>query len=247
MIDSHVHIGQFEDVYYDPLEVVDIVMTTAPGIIDGLAFSSTTSCVEGVAYRRVETEIQKLLAAMPCAAANVRPYFWFIPDYIEQGVSIENAGGGIPYRGIKLHPYAHQWDFNNSRHLESLRRLFDYAGLHRLPVLIHTGNSGVDSANRFEPFFTEYPQTQFILAHCRPFETARTMIAKYSNVYGDTAFMPGDALRGFAASGLKHKIIFGTDFPITHYFRTKFPRPDETAAITLKEQYEDMLNIDIAP
>lgn len=238
MIDNHIHIGQFEGIYYDPLEVADIVMTAAPGIT-GFAFSSTSSCTEGVSYIRIEKEIADFLERMPYAPEAARPFFWFIPDYIKQGVNIENALSVIPYKGIKLHPYVQKWDFENSNHLEALRGLFDYASDAMLPVLIHTGHSGVDSADRFERFFIEYRDVRFVLAHCRPLDTAVRMLETYANVSGDTAFMPEEDTRDLADHGLGHKIIFGTDFPITHYFRTHFPKSREKTDITLREQYTE--------
>jgi hypothetical protein len=243
MIDNHVHIGQFEDVYYDPLEVADIVLAAAPGIIDGLAFSSTTSCVGGVSYRRIEKEICGLLASLHGATENARPYFWFIPDYIEQGVGIGNAGGVIPYQGIKLHPYAQHWDFENPAHADALHGLFDYAALHELPVLIHTGHSGVDSADRFERFFAEYRNVRFVLAHCRPLDTAVAILNKYCNVYCDTAFVPDANMQTLINAGLKDRIIFGTDFPITHYYAARYPakrsKPGCSPGIALREQYAE--------
>jgi predicted TIM-barrel fold metal-dependent hydrolase len=180
---------------------------------------------------------------MPYAPENVRPFFWFIPDYIKQGMNIENASLVIPYRGIKLHSFAHQWDFENQRQMEALHGLFDYAVRHALPVLIHTGHSGIDSAERFEDFFIEYRHVKCILAHCRPLDKTMEMIGLYDNVYCDTAFVPGDHLQEIIARGLGHKIIFGTDFPVTHYFRTKHPSPGKKAEITLGEQYaEDVMH-----
>jgi predicted TIM-barrel fold metal-dependent hydrolase len=239
MTDSHVHIGQYDDAYYDPLEVADIVMS-APGM-EGFAFSSTTSCAEDVAYIRVEHEIAGFLSAMPYPPEKARPFFWCLPDYIRQGVHIENAAGAIPYRGIKLHPYAQQWDIENLIHMDALQRLFDYADRHALPVLIHTGHSGVDSADRFEDFFFEFQNTEFILAHCRPLETAAKMLKTSPNVSGDTAFMPESDLRYLTEHGLGNKLVFGTDFPITRYFKTRFPESGADTAITLREQYAEDL------
>jgi hypothetical protein len=237
MTDSHVHIGQFNELYYESLEVADIVMA-CPGI-EGFTFSSTTSCEEGVSYTRIEAEIRGLLSGMPYAPENARPFFWFIPDYIRQGVNIENASRVIPYAGIKLHPLAQEWDFENRNHLEALHRQFDYAARYALPVLVHSGHSGVDSADRFERFFAEYRNVRCVIAHCRPLDKTIAMLRLYDNVYCDTAFVPEDHLQEIAARGLGHKIIFGTDFPITHYFRTKYPAPGEKAAITLREQYAE--------
>jgi predicted TIM-barrel fold metal-dependent hydrolase len=121
--------------------------------------------------------------------------------------------------------------------LETLNCLFDYAEKYGLPVLIHTGHNGVDSADRFEQFFGEYPKVQYILAHCRPLEKTIAMLKKHANVLCDTAFVPEADIQHIITSGFKDKIVFGTDFPITHFFSTKYPKKGENPMITVAEQY----------
>ena len=234
MTDSHVHIGQYEDRYYDPLEIMDVVISTG---LEGMSFSSTSSCIENVLYSEIEKEIVSFLSGISYTAEIIRPFFWYIPDYINQNITIESAFGSIPYKGIKIHPFAHNWDFDDSRHLEALHGLFDYAGENNLPVLIHTGRSAVDNANRFEPFISEYRNVKFILAHCRPIDTAIEMLNKYANAYCDTAFTPKINIQRIISAGFKDRIILGSDFPITHLFRTKYSGTGEDTTISLHEQY----------
>jgi len=236
MTDNHIHIGQFEDIYYDGLEVVETVMSCG---MDGLAFSSTTSCVDDVRYLDVEREIQNFLKQARYDSEIVRPFFWYIPDYIDQGINIQSAFNAVPYKGIKIHPYINHWDFEEKRHMEILHNLFDYAARNSLPVLIHTGHSGIDSADRFERFFKEYKKVQCILAHCRPLDITVKMLKEYNNIFCDTAFVSKEDILHIINSGYREKIIFGTDFPITHYFKTKYPREGENSAITLIEQYKE--------
>jgi predicted TIM-barrel fold metal-dependent hydrolase len=237
MVDSHIHIGQFKNVYYDPLEITDIVISSG---MEGLAFSSTTSCKDNVSYREIEKEIARFLSQTPYTPETVRPFFWYIPDYISGGIGIENACNVIPYKGIKIHPYAQHWDFENSAHIGALHSLFDYASRGKLPVLIHTGHSGVDSADRFESFFAEYTNTQFILAHSRPLETAVKMLKRYANVFCDTAFVPESCIQKIGKSGLKDKIIFGSDFPITHYYNQEIDPRKQYAKELSKHDNEIM-------
>jgi predicted TIM-barrel fold metal-dependent hydrolase len=234
MRDEHIHIGKFKDTYYEPLEVIQTVMEAG---IEGLSFSSTTSCCDNVLYIEVENEIKKLLSQLSWNTDIIKPYLWYIPDYIYQKINIEWFFDNIPYQGIKLHPFAHNWDFDNKKHFEVLHELLNYAEQKHLPVLIHTGHSGVDSADKFKQFFRDYRHITFVLAHCRPLEKTIEMMAKYSNVYGDTAFVPDEDIEEIIQAGYKSRIIFGTDFPITHYFKTKYPKPGENAFVTLEEQY----------
>jgi len=236
MIDNHVHIGQFADVYYDPLEVADVVMSAG---MEGMAFSSTGSCGAGVEYAEIEKETAAFLSRAPYAAETLSPLLWYIPDYMRQNIAVESAFGGIPYRGIKLHPYAHNWDFGDVRHMETLHGLFDFASANNLPVLIHTGNSGVDSADRFERFIAEYRGAKCILAHCRPLDTTIKMLEKYINAYCDTSFVSPENIRLIADAGFANRIFFGSDFPITHFFKNRYPNSSVGYSVSLREQYAE--------
>jgi len=87
----------------------------------------------------------------------------------------------LDYGGFKLHPYGNKWDFeNDGKHLEILHKVFDYADRRNFPILIHTGESGVDRPNRFERFFGEYKNAKIILAHSRPVNETIKMLKKGS-------------------------------------------------------------------
>jgi predicted TIM-barrel fold metal-dependent hydrolase len=236
MTDNHIHFGQFRDVYYDPFEITDTVFSSG---ITGMSFSTTSSCKDDVQYFEIENEITGFLSHVSYSSEVIHPYFWYIPDYINQSITIESAFNVVPYKGIKLHPSAHNWDFNNSLHLKALHGLFSYASVNNLPVLIHTGHSGVDSANRFERFIKEYSNVKCILAHCRPLDITIVMLSKYNNVYCDTAFVSENEIVHIVSAGFKNKIILGSDFPITHFFRTKHPLPGENPEISLREKYAE--------
>jgi len=233
LFDSHIHIGQFEEIYYDPAEIIGIVMEKA----EGLCFSSTTTCKDGVSYSEIENEIDGALARIDWPPETVRPFFWYTPCFAEQGVPFEKAVKNLPYKGVKLHPLAHKWDLEDTKFIDMLHAIFDYAGKNSLPVLIHTGNNGVDAAGTFSRFFPLYPETKFILAHCRPLVEAISLLREHPNVYGDTAFMPAAEFIKIIKKDLSGKMIFGSDFPITNYFyNNNLAR--KRRAITLKEQYK---------
>jgi len=236
MTDSHVHIGQYEDKYYDPLEVMDIVMSAG---MEGMSFSTTSSCKDNILYQEIENEILSFLSGISYTTETIRPFFWYIPDYINQNITLESAFTGIPYKGIKIHPFAHNWDLNNIRHMDTLHDLFEYASRNNLPVLIHTGNSGIDNADRFERFMNEYSNTKCILAHCRPLDITIELLKKYNNVYCDTAFVPLSNILKIIGSGHGNKIIFGSDFPITHFYASKYQDSSKTMPVSLKEKYAE--------
>jgi len=234
MIDNHVHIGQYKETYYDPFEILDIVMSAG---MEGMSFSSTSSCIDDIQYSEIEKEITIFLSQISYNTEIIRPFLWYIPDYINQNIKIEEFFTGIPYKGIKIHPYAQSWDLNNIRHIETLHSLFDYAGRNTKPVLIHTGNSGIDNADRFELFINEYRSTKCILAHCRPLDITINLLNKYDNAYCDISFTSKTNIQKIISSGLKNKIILGSDFPITHYYGNNYSNSGENSLISLKNQY----------
>jgi len=75
MTDSHIHIGQFREKYYDFDIVFDIVFGS--GKIDKIAYPSTSSCIDNVEYDFVFKEIEKAQKKYSDVAI---PLFWIIPD-----------------------------------------------------------------------------------------------------------------------------------------------------------------------
>jgi hypothetical protein len=223
MTDNHVHIGQFYENYYEPLDVLRIVFDTG---IDKAVFSSTTSCKYNILYGEVEKEIKNTFAGLGNLAEKTRALLWYIPDYAKQGVTVETAMESLPYCGIKIHPRANMWDLSDTNMIEIANAVFDYADRHELRVLIHTGYDEIDRADKFERFFAEYPRAKITLAHCRPLDTAIEMLKKYSHIWGDTAFMPEEDVQKICKAGYSAKMLFGTDFPITHYWEWKAGHAD---------------------
>lgn len=232
----HIHIGQFKEIYYAAEEVFDAVFVGGVACgIDRLVFSSTTSCVEGVLYGSVTAEIEVVLK-LYYGHEKTAPLLWFTTAYIEQGIDIEQVMDNLPYQGFKLHPFINNWDFENIEHIKALRKMFDYAAQNKLPILIHTGEGEVHSLDRFQAFFGLYPTVQFILAHSRPVETTIAMLKQYSNVCCNSSSAPEKSLQKIAATGFASRMLFGSDFPIMHYFRTKYPPQGGLPTITLRRQ-----------
>lgn len=225
LVDNHFHVGQFRDVYYKPVEIFDIIIELG---VKGGMYSSTTSVQEGICYRKVEKEIAALV--LRYSPAQFIPLLWYIPSYIDEGLTPDTVFKHIPYGGIKLHPRGHRWHLRKKKHLNCLHNLFGYAHDHALPVIIHTGVDPFEQPNFFETFYATYYNAKIILAHCRPVVDTLELFRRYSNVYGDTAFLPEEDYRLICKSGYADRMLFGTDFPITHYYC-------EDKSRTLKEQY----------
>ena len=239
MTDYHIHIGQFNEKYYDALLLFKTIEKITP-IITEVFYSSTSSCRNDVELSGVEEEIT-YAESFQSEKLHIKPYLWFIPKYSDQNISIESAIKSFDYCGIKLHPYAQNWNLENTKHLKSLKQIFRWAHDTEKYVLIHCGPQECDLPTRFEQFFKEYPNAKVILAHSNPIEETSEMVNKYKNVFCDTACVKKEDI--FKLQNLivdRSKILFGSDFPITNYWNTHIFNKN----LSLKEQYlEDCSSI----
>jgi predicted TIM-barrel fold metal-dependent hydrolase len=236
MIDTHVHIGQFKEIYYTPLETLNVILETG---IEHVVFSSTTSCIDNIKYTNIECEIEEVLMQMGTESARITPLFWSAPYYIDQGITVKNSFNNLPYGGFKIHPRAHNWDLTDSKTVSMIHEIFDYADLKELPVLIHTGRyDKLDEANKFSQFFSGYKKAKLILAHGVPTEQVINLMLTYSNVYCDTAFAYEDEVQAIVHAKLGDRILLGSDFPVTHYFTVLRNRKTFTFSHqSLQDQY----------
>ena len=221
MTDHHIHIGQFNEIYYDALELFAIIESSQEKThVTEIRYSSTSSCRDDAELRFVEEEIayaqsyesEKLIA---------KPYLWFIPRYAEEGIAVEDAAKAFDYCGIKLHPAGQNWDEENLVHLKAIHQIFRWADDNEKSILIHCGRQKRDLPTRFEKFFAEYKNAHVILAHSNPVKKTALMVNKYKNVFCDTACIEKKDLQKLRALVKDNsKILFGSDFPVSHYFAT---------------------------
>ncbi|WP_422822274.1 amidohydrolase family protein [Treponema zioleckii] len=69
----------------------------------------------------------------------------------------------------------------------------------------------------------EYPNAKVILAHSNPVKETAEMVNKYPNVFCDTACLSKENLTKLRQKVTdKSKILFGSDFPVSHYFASRF-------------------------
>lgn len=241
MTDHHVHIGQFNEIYYDALELFELIERLVPKTkITEIHYSSTSSCRDDAELSGVEEEIayaenfeSKILVT--------KPYLWFIPKYAEQGICVQSATQAFDYCGIKLHPAGQNWDEKNTAHLKSLHQIFAWADDNKKSVLIHCGTLPCDIPTRFERFFAEYSNAKVILAHSNPVKETAEMVNKYPNVFSDTACLSKENLTALRQKVTKkEKILFGSDFPVACYFSHRLfgkTRPLEDEYILAARDY----------
>lgn len=247
MTDYHIHIGQFNEKYYDSFEIFRIIeKLSSKTKITEIHYSSTSSCRCDVELVRIEEEI-KYAQNFISKKIITKPYLWFIPKYAEQRISVESAAKSFDYCGIKIHPAGQYWEENNSNHLKTLHQIFRWADDNKKHILIHCGTQKCDLPTRFEQFFEEYKNAKIILAHSNPvFETAQ-MVNKYDNVFCDTACINKESFEQLKKEiNDTKKILFGSDFPINNYWnkllfnksKSLSKEYEETCAILKNLNYE---------
>ena len=155
-------------------------------------------------------------------------------DYVDQGAV-----------ALKIHAAA-DGKQNEDNHY---RLLLEQANDLKLPVIIHTGcihiqpaykNPDMGHAKHFEPWFKEYPNVTFVLAHMNYHypETAIEYCETYPNVYCDCSWQPAEIIDE-ALKRIPKKIMFGTDWPLIGSNQTTMVKRTESLLIdeAVKEQF----------
>jgi predicted TIM-barrel fold metal-dependent hydrolase len=199
-------------------------------------------------------------AVLDFAAANpdvVLPFVSIDPNRGPEGVSEARrliARGGV--RGLKLHPPTQQF-FPNDRLAYPLYEVFAEA---RLPVLFHTGHSGIGTGMRggggirqkyghpmpIDDVAVDFPDMPIVLAHPSfPWQDEAISICLHKpQVFIDLSgwspkyFSP--TLVQYANTLLKEKVLFGSDYPLITPDRwladfAKLPIKDEVRPLVLKD------------
>ena len=246
MTDWHVHTGQWHEIYYNPEAVVRALKS---GGVDEFYFSSTTSevfCKESVMltneairasaptarelYEAVKGEVQAALDMATEVGAKAHPLYWVIPEvHFALVVSVAESMSEIAYKGFKIHPRGNRWDLRDAKTAALAEEVFAYAEAHDLFVLIHCGHDDFEKPALFEKFIAAHPNVTVQLAHSRPLSDTLEMLKKYPNTVCDTAFTPDADSAAIKAAGFGKRIRYGTDFPITHYWKMR-PKSDPTEA-----------------
>ncbi|MBM4436379.1 MAG: amidohydrolase [Actinobacteria bacterium] len=150
------------------------------------------------------------------------------PDALDE---IDRCVSDLGLRGIKMSPVYQHYDPAGPR-AERVHARAEELGL---PILTHAAFHGITNtpmewANPllYDPVCRRFPKLTLILAHIGlPWYTdAMVMIRKHPHVYADISgalFRPWWMYQAMALvheSGLTHKLLFGTDFPLTTFDQT---------------------------
>lgn len=130
-------------------------------------------------------------------------------------------------RGVKLLPMYAGFFPQDGR----LNYLWRYVQKHGLPVLLHTGTTFVSQGHlettlprHIDVVARRYPEARIIMAHLgHPYEgECVAVIRKHPHVYADVSalhYRPWQLFHSLMLVqeyGVWHKLLFGTDFPVTN-------------------------------
>ncbi len=165
-------------------------------------------------------------------------------------------------RGLKLHPSLQAFSPNDP----SCYPLYELAAERRLPVVFHTGQTGIGAGlpggrgiklRYSDPMLiddvaADFPSLTVILAHPSvPWQQSAISIATHKpNVFIDLSgwspkYFPPELVRA-AGGRLRHQVLFGSDFPLITPQRwlddfARLELPDEVRPLVLKHNAARLL------
>lgn len=197
--DSHIHVGQFRDIYTSPQELVSFLDKVS---VDKFAVSSTSIWEEN--YDKVLHEIQTLICL---AKDRVYPVFWITPSMLRNGGIQQMLESGITWHCVKIHG-VHPW--NHKR----IQEVTDIARQLHVPMLLHTGGFEQCEAGEYFSLITKNPDVTFILAHARPIDQTIEIMQHCPNAWADIAFTPIENVQELIQNDFVDRVLWGTDYPI---------------------------------
>ena len=197
--DSHIHVGQFRDVYTSPEELVAFLDDVG---VDKFVVFLTSIWEED--YDKVLHEIQMLVYL---AKDRVYPILWVTPTMLRNGGIQQMLGSEITWRCVKIHG-VHQWDD------ERIQEVADVARQLHVPMLLHTGGFEQCEAGQYLPLIRRNPDVIFILAHARPIEQTIDVMQQCPNAWADVAFTPVENVKELIRNDFSDRVLWGTDYPI---------------------------------
>ena len=183
------------------------------------------------------------------------------PDAVER---IRRLVAEHDVKGFKFHPNLQEFFPNDER----VYPLYEAIAAARVPALFHTGHSGIGTGAPgggglklkysnpmcLDDVAADFPELKIVLAHPSfPWQDEAISICLHkSNVWIDLSgwspkyFAPN--LIQYANTGLRHKVLFGSDFPLITPDRwladfAEAPFKDEVRPLVLKENAAALLGL----
>lgn len=245
MHDIHTHIGQFNNTYYDFHDVFRAlknngIQETTFAYLTPLFIESKTA-IEF--YKAMTEETKTAVEFAVKIGLKVNPLYWIDPMVLLGGITLDSIMKDFDYNGLVVHPFLNDWSPSDEKRSNLLTLVFQFANKGGYEIYFHTGCSQTDNPLQFEKWFAEFPEVKIHLAHCKDPKPIIHLFSKYKNLVGDTAFCPQDSYKAICDAGFKDRMIFGTDFPITHWYEhfgeKEFPADEKslTASYSLTLDY----------
>jgi len=226
IIDIHVHIGIYDNHYDFSIFYLKELCRCLPIEFFVCAPSSWQQSIDDYSIKSFE--------GSPSYLAK-RSLFWlWISPVRNKSIEILELKK-IPkgYVGIKLHPYADQYDTNKGL----LRKVFKSCERWNVPLAIHTGNDGSEPLSICHAIPENY-SLPVILFHSRPIIEAVEAAKIHSCIYLESSFCePEDFAMTF--NEIDHKrILFGSDYPLNIVYYPGFNIID-----LYRKNIEELLNV----
>jgi predicted TIM-barrel fold metal-dependent hydrolase len=129
-----------------------------------------------------------------------------IEEYVERGI-----------HGLKFHPFM-DGGANPVNNRELMFPLMEVAAHHKLPVLIHSGESWNSSPALIGDLAEHFPDVPFIIGHSGLWEFHQEAIVtakRYENVFLDVAEVGPPGVVTHLVSGVGHeRVLYGSDHPM---------------------------------
>ena len=230
LFDSHIHFGQFYDLYTSPTELKRFLDSVG---VERFAASSTTICESD--YDKVIAETREL--ADVCGSRFL-PVLWITQPMLKDGGLFQLMDAGIRWRCLKIHPQLHPTTWIDDSH--EMKWVVSMASVLQMPLLIHTGEREGCYPKLYEKVVSDFTNVTFILAHGRPINDTIELMKKYPNVWCDTAFMPTENIVKLCDEKLSNHVLWGTDYPIPKYY---YPEKDlRTYYLDLAQKLVDSIS-----
>ncbi len=122
-------------------------------------------------------------------------------------------------KAIKIHPAAD----GEGPDCEHYKRILGFARELGVPVILHTGcihgayykDAHMGHAERFEPWFRDFADVDFVLAHTNFHEPAVAidLAERYPRVWLETSWQPAEVIGEAVRRVGSDRVMFGTDWP----------------------------------
>lgn len=220
IIDAHVHIGRVLNFDMNESMVLEAMKKyNIEKVIVSNSESTEADHDQVLLPKEYQTsQIDSFKKAISFARKNPGKVFiapWFKPKtetISEELISLIEGNLDI-VKAVKFHPYHSVLDFDSPEN----HPYFDLAEQFHLPVITHTSGGKNDNPEKVANVAKMFPKLNIVMAHLAlgtDNSEAIETISKFSNLYGDTAWVPMESTIKFINKIGSEKIFFGTDLPI---------------------------------